>query len=147
MLISTDGPTKLIFNSQVLLNLVRKYSTGNSLLDTWLTFYEKAKNNNASIIIHVLNICRVRDREKNYKAVMQTIQFEGVPICSMCRYKQMTYMYSVSLTTGPIHKHYPHYPDTCTLCLFMSVQFSDPHQPSAHHPQLIMGSPWLYFGL
>lgn len=78
---------------------------------------------------------------------MQTIQFEGVPICSMCRYKQMTYMYSVSLTTGPIHKHYPHYPDTCTLCLFMSVQFSDPHQPSAHHPQVLMGSPWLYFGL
>lgn len=74
----------------------------------------------------------MRDREKNYKAVMQTIQFEGVPICSMCRYKQMTYMYSVSLTTGPIHTHYPHYPNTCTLCLFMSVQFSDP--PSALSP-------------
>lgn len=56
---------------------------------------------------------------------MQTIQFEGVPICSMCRYKQMTYMYSVSLTTDPKHKHYPHYSDTRTLCLFMSVQFSD----------------------
>lgn len=66
MLISTDGPTKLIFNSQVLLNLVRKYSTGNSLLDTWLTFYEKAKNNNASIII--LNNCREWEIEKKLQS-------------------------------------------------------------------------------
>lgn len=59
---STDGPTKLIFNSQVLLNLERKYSPGNSFLDTWLIFYEKAKNNNASIII--LNNCREWEIEK-----------------------------------------------------------------------------------
>lgn len=123
MLISTDGPTKLIFNSQVLLNLVRKYSTGNSLLDTWLTFYEKAKNNNASIII--LNNCREWEIEKKIQSchannsVWRCPNLQHVSI-------QMTYMYSVSLTTGPIHKHYPHYPDTCTLCLFMSIQFSDP---------------------
>lgn len=62
MLISTDGPTKLIFNSQVLLKFIKKYSTGNSRSDTWLIFYEKAKNNNASIII--LNICRDWEIEK-----------------------------------------------------------------------------------
>lgn len=118
MLISTDGPTKLIFNSQVLLNLVRKYSTGNSLLDTWLTFYEKAKNNNASIIIHVLNICREWEIEKKITKlsckqfslkVSQSaacVDTSRWPTCTLCHWPLVPYTSTTLITPTPVPSVY-----------------------------------------
>lgn len=139
---------KIDLNSQVLLNLVRKYSTGNSLLDTWLTFYEKAKNNNASIIIHVLNICREWEIEKKITKlsckqfslkVSQSaacVDTSRWPTCTLCHWPLVPYTSTTLITPTPVPSVYS--------CPFNTLT---PHRSSSHHTQVLLGSPWLYFGL
>lgn len=99
-----------------MLKLIKKYSTGNSLSDMWLILYEKAKHNNASIII--LNICMESEIEKkinklSYKQFSLKVSQSAAcvvtsrwPTCTLCHWPLVPDTSTTLMTPTPVPSVY-----------------------------------------